>query len=112
MFGMFKRSKPIVVREGAAQHVCDMLFPQPVETSDESGTYIVDRSVDLNLQGALVDLESGVNDEVVRSTIRKVISCLGEARELLYANYQIQEGASYLQVDPPTDRLDKISEAR
>lgn len=112
MFNMFKRPKPVVVREGAAQQVCDLLFPQPVETVDESGTYLVDSSVDLNLQGALIDLESGINDETVRNTIRMVISRLGEARELLYANYQIQEGASYLQVDPPRDSTNDIADAR
>ena len=112
MFDMFKRPKQVVVREGVTQQVTDLLFPQPTETSDESGTYLIDRSVDLNLQGALIDLESGMNDEVVRNTIRKVISRLGEARELLYANYKIQEGASYLQVDPPRDTLDDISDAR
>lgn len=111
MFSMF-RPKQVVVREGVAQNVCELLFPQPTETSDESGTYLIDRSVDLNLQSALIDLENGVNDEVVRNTIRKVITKLGDARDMLYANYRIQEGASYLQVDPPDDSLDKISESR
>ena len=111
MFGMFT-PKQVVVREGVTQDLCDLLFPQPTETSDESGTYLIDRSVDLNLQSALIDLENGVNDEVVRNTIRKVITKLGDARDILYANYRIQEGASYLQVDPPDDSLDKISESR
>ena len=111
MFDMF-RPKQVVVREGMTQDLCDLLFPQPIETTDESGTYLIDKSVDLNLQSALVDLENGVNDEVVRSTLRKVISKLGDARDMLYANYRIQEGASYLQVDPPDDSLDKISESR
>ena len=103
MFGMFSR-KPIektIIRDEIAQKVCDILFPPHIEREEDGQTFIVDYSVDYNLLSALVDLENGANDEVTQNTIRSVITKLGEARELLVANYPIAKGARYLMVDTP-----------
>ena len=107
MINLFKpRTK--VVRDEIAQKVCDILFPPHVEKEEDGQTYIVDYSVDNNLMGALVDLEHGSNDEVTRETILAVITKLGEARELLMANYPITKKARYLLVDaPPQDPIEK-----
>ena len=98
MFGMFSR-KPIektVIRDEIAQKVCDILFPPHIEREEDGQTFIVDYSVDYNLLSALVDLENGANDEVTQNTIRSVITKLGEARELLVANYPIAKAYDIL----------------
>lgn len=102
MFSVFK-PKTVVVRDEVAQKVCDILFPPHVEKEEDGHTFIVDYSIDHNLLGALVDLENGVNDEVSRNTIRSAIKKLGEARELLMANYPIAKEARYLMVDTPPE---------
>lgn len=100
MFDMFKR-KTVVLRENAAQEVCDLLFPKPVEETEDGFTYVIDRSIDVNLYSALVDLEEGNNDEVTRSTIKSVLHKLYEAREVLQASHPITKKARYLMVDAP-----------
>lgn len=92
-----------VIRDDVAQKVCDILFPALVEKGDADGTYIIDYSVDGNLDSALVDLEFGNNDDVTRNTIKSVINKLREARDLLEANYPIPKKARYLLVDTPPE---------
>jgi len=101
MMKWFKREK-IVIRDEVAQSLCDILFPQPIEKTEEGFTYLSDSSVDLNLHAALIDLEEGNNDEVTRNTIKSILLKLEEARTLLYANYKLKEKASYLVVDSPS----------
>jgi len=100
MFKWLKR-REVVIRDDAAQQICDMLFPEPTENVDDGLTFITDTSVDMNLQAALADLEEGVNDEVTRDTLRKILVRLHEARDLLKANYQIKKEARYFVVDAP-----------
>jgi hypothetical protein len=93
--------KPIVVREAELERLTEVLFPEPEEIDKGGLTMIVDRSVDANLQAALLDLEDGTNDKVTRDTIKKCLDKLYEARELLEARYQITKKAHYLVVDAP-----------
>ena len=102
IFGWFKREpEKIIVRDDVLEQVVQLLFPQPVEIKDEQGTYLTDYSVDSNLYSALVDLENGVNDQVVHQTIQKCIQKLYEARDLLYADDRVISNATYLVVDTP-----------
>ena len=80
---MFKTKK--IERDPVLQQVVELLFPIIELTKDEDGEYYVDRSVDSNLFAALVDLQEGMNDEVVHTTIRAVINKLQAARKLLDA---------------------------
>ena len=104
LFNWFSRSKPepIVIRDDTLQKVVDILFPKHIEKTEPEGTFIVDYSVDVNLVSALADLESGVNDHAVQDTIRKCISKLYEARDILYADDRITTtSATYLVVEAP-----------
>lgn len=102
--------KPIIVREAELERLTELLFPEPEEFVKDGLTMVVDRSVDANLQAALLDLEDGTNDKVTRDTIKKCLDKLYEARDLLEAKYQITKKAHYLMVDAPgtrgTDPLD------
>lgn len=100
MFDVFKR-KTVVLREETAQEVCDLLFPKPTEETEDGITYVIDRSIDVSLYAALVDLEEGNNDEVTRSTIKSVLHKLYEVREVLQAKHAITKKARYLMVDAP-----------
>lgn len=93
--------KQTVVREAELEPLTDLLFPEPEEFEKDGFTMLVDRSVDANLQAALIDLEDGNNDKTTRETIRKCLDKLYEARELLHARYQITKKAHYLMVDAP-----------
>ena len=107
MINLFK-PKTVVVRDEIAQKVCDILFPPHEEKEEDGQTFIVDYSADNNLMSALADLEDGSNDEVTRETIRTIIGKLGEARQLLMANYPITKKARYLLVNtPPHNPIEK-----
>lgn len=100
------RPKPVVVREGALSTIAELLFPGPVEEPYGDGaTIIIDRSIDGNLEAALIDLEDGRNDEVTRATIRSCVRKLIEARAVLEANHPISKKAHYLVVGAP-DKID------
>lgn len=105
MFGWFKREK-IILRDETAQRICDLLFPEHEEKEEDGQKFIIDYSVDMNLQSALYDLDEGENDEVTRNTIRDAIKRLTEAREILYANKRVKKGVHYLVVDTPDNRPD------
>ena len=95
------RPKPIVVREAELERLAGLLFPEPEELDKDGMTIVVDRSVDANLQAALLDLEDGTNDQVTRDTIKKCLDKLYEAREVLESRHRINEKARYLMVDAP-----------
>lgn len=72
------------------ERVIQMLFPALQIQADENGDeYYVDSSVDMNLDAALIDLEEGFNDDVCRTTIRKVANRLFEVRKFLNASNEI-----------------------
>ena len=96
---VFKR-ETVVVRDTEVQKAVDLLFPDIQLVKEEEGEYYVDRSVDSNLYAALVDLQEGVNDEVVQNTIKHVIKTLEEARKLLKAEQKpMGTDANLLMVD-------------
>ena len=98
----FWRTKK-VVRPEALQEVVDLLFPEiAVETSPEGVVFHVDRSVDSNLQAALIDLAEGNNDKVTRDTIEDCLNRLSKARGLLEAHSSIDRKARYVLVDTIT----------
>jgi len=100
MFGLLK-PKTVVVREGELQKVVDILFP-PLETVEkEEGVFVVDYSIDSNLEAALLDLRDGTNDAVVQTTIRKAIERLQNVRKILLAEESIDKRAQVLMVDNP-----------
>lgn len=106
------KPKPvIIVREGTCDTIAELLFPAPREEPYEDGMTIwIDRSIDGNLESALIDLEDGCNDEVTRATIRSCIRRLIEARAALEANYSISKKAHYLMVGAPDSKIqDSIS---
>jgi len=99
MFKFFQK-KPKTEAEVQLQHIKDLLFP-PMEEGDMDGIkYLVDYSVDQNLEAALVDLEEGHNDEACRTTIRKVAKKLYDIRVLMdaYTN-KLDKNIKYVIVD-------------
>ncbi len=96
--------EPKVIREGELERIADLLYPEPEEKIKDGLVIVVDRSIDSNLQAALLDLEDGTNDEVTRRTIRACVHKLFEVRDILEARYRINEKASYLMVDSPGSR--------
>lgn len=87
------------------EQVTNVLFPPLVlktskkEETGESSTYQVDYSVDSNLQAALYDLEEGHNDEVVQTTLFKILGRLTKARSLLEAAPMVDPSAQYIIVE-------------
>lgn len=81
-----------------------MLFPQ-LETHEElqqNGQiikYHVDKSVDSNLDAALIDLQDGKNDQIVHGTINSTIKRLINVRRMLEAYPKLDKDAKYIIVD-------------
>ena len=95
----FWRTKK-VVRPEVLQEVVDLLFPDIVVERMPDGTvFHVDRSVDANLQAALVDLAEGNNDKVTRDSVEDCLNRLSKARALLEAHSSIDRKARYVLVD-------------
>jgi hypothetical protein len=79
------------------EQIKKILFP-PLELKEEMGNdgtkvkFHIDYSVDSNLDAVLMDLEEGHNDPVARKTISKVVDRLNDARRLLEAYAQLDNG--------------------
>jgi hypothetical protein len=93
-----------VIREAELDRIANLLYPEPEEKIKDGLVIVVDRSVDANLNAALLDLEDGTNDEVTRRTIRACLQRLFEVRDILEAKHRVNEKASYLMVDSPGSR--------
>lgn len=90
-----------VIREGELERIANLLYPEPEEKDKDGLVIVVDRSVDSNLQAALLDLADGNNDEVTRRTIKACVQRLIEVREILEAKHRVNEKARYLMIDTP-----------
>lgn len=99
MFKFFQKP-PKTDAEKKLEEISKLLFPEPEEAESPDGDkFLVDYSVDMNLDAALVDLEEGHNDEVCRKTIKKVANRLYEVRQLLNAHYIDGKKFNYVVVD-------------
>jgi hypothetical protein len=103
---MFK-AKPKTTAEEKMEEIKKILFPPFQKQQEKDIIFLVDYSVDSNLQAAVGDLEEGHNDEVVQATINKVIDRLVEVRKILKAYGEFDTSAQYIIVDDlPTDEKD------
>jgi hypothetical protein len=103
MFDMmikFFQKKPKTEAELQLEKIKNLLFP-PMEEGEMDGIkFLVDYSVDQNLEAALIDLEEDHNDEACRNTIRKVAKKLYDIRVLMdaYSN-KLDKDFKYIIVD-------------
>ena len=98
------RKKPKTPAEEKLDLVKNLLFPELElqEEMDKDGTiykFHVDRSVDSNIDAALMDLEEGFNDKATQQTLRNIAKRLFELREILEVNVVMHKDAKYLVVD-------------
>lgn len=79
-----------------------LLFP-PLEThcTSDGIEYCIDRSVDTNLDAALIDLREGFVDEIVLKSIEDSVHALEKIRRLLGVEQQMISDPSMLVVAPP-----------
>jgi len=98
--GLFHRETKIV-RDEISQQLADLLFPELEETTVNEQTFLVDYSVDSNLESVLLDLEEGNNDGANHETLRQCIKKLQEARSLLESHQKLPSKSTYLIVDNP-----------
>jgi hypothetical protein len=104
LFMKWLRPVPKVIREGELERIANLLYPEPEEKIKDGMVIVVDRSVDANLNAALLDLEDDTNDETTRRTIRACLQRLTEVREILEARHRVNERARFLIVDTPGSR--------
>lgn len=103
MFNFFK-AKPRTTSDQRLEEIEKILFPPFKKKKSEDVSFLVDYSVDSNLQAAINDLEEGLNDEIVRGTISKVVDRIIKVRQILNAYNEIDLDAKYIIVDDyPTD---------
>jgi hypothetical protein len=85
--------------------IIEILFP-PLKTEKihspdgQTVTFLIDYSIDCNLEAALMDLQDGTNDEVSQGTIQNTIKRLNAVRDLLEINQPIDDKAEYVTVQP------------
>ena len=89
--------------------VIEILFPPlKLEEGSDGTKFHIDYSVDSNLDAALMDLEEGHNDPVVRNTISKCIKRINDVRRILEAFPELNSEAKYLIVDDEENDIEKI----
>jgi len=104
MFSMFK-VKPKTTAEQKLEEIKNILFPPFKKQTEKDVTFLIDYSVDSNLQAAVNDLDEGHNDEIVQGTINKVVDRLVEVRKILKAYGEFDTDAKYIIVDDlPTEK--------
>jgi len=82
MFSLFFKTNSKNKDKEDLEYVLNTLFPKSEIKQDNKGSeFYVDYSLDSNLEAALQDLENGINDEVVRKTIKEVSDKLYEIRQ-------------------------------
>ena len=97
-------------KDNRIEEITSILFP-PLETKSyisnggKEEKYSIDYSVDSNLDGALIDLIDGRNDEVVHKTISKAIEKLGKVRKILEAYQEIDYDSKYIIIDNGEDDI-------
>lgn len=98
MFKFFK-AKPKTTADQKLEEIEKILFPPFKKETSNDVSFLVDYSVDSNLQAAVNDLEEGHNDDVVRGTVNKVIDRIVKVRAILNAYNEIDLDAKYIIVD-------------
>ena len=112
MFQWFKKKEPPTPADEKINMIVDILFPPLEIKEDENGKkYYVDYATDSNLDAAIVDLESGNNDEISQQTIREVSDRLFEVRKLLNIQRDFSADVSGIVVDSPP-RKNKIEDIK
>lgn len=93
----FKREKKIVFSDDRFHQVFSILFPDvEFKTDEHDNHYIVDYSVDRNLDSILVDLQEGMNDEMVQHNLREICERVSIIRQILEVETDYHPQAKYL----------------
>jgi len=82
-----------------------ILFP-PLETrtDNKENQYQIDKSVDTNLNSILYELQDGVNDGVIHTTINNIIGRLIEARKVIDVYPELDSKTKYVIIDDGTEK--------
>lgn len=90
------------------EQIKNKLFP-PLEHRQEMGNdgqpikFMVDYSIDSNLDAVLMDLQDGYNDRATQKTINTCVGRLNEVRRMLGAYPELDKEAKYIIVDDGSD---------
>lgn len=98
MFDWFKKKKT-VDENVTLKEIKKILFPSEDIRIEGEYTFYTDFSLDSNLNAALVELEEGCNDEVVRQTIRHVRDELFKIRGIVNIAIEVPSNVNIYQVD-------------
>ena len=96
-----KKPEPEPKEDERIAMVRSLLFPPLVTETHDEQTYHVDRSIDANLNAALVDLEEGYVDDITEESIRNALRVLEKVRRILVTVEEVPAEATYLVVAPP-----------
>lgn len=69
--------------------IAEILFPRPMQHEENGVRFLEDRSIDMNLDAVLTDIEDGYTDERVQKTIRDAVTSLIEVRRLMQVNADV-----------------------
>lgn len=110
-----KKKKKVLTQSEAEKRLAlieQVLFPNFTTEIMPNGTYFhVDYSADSNLQGAIVDLEEGINTPQIHETLSSVLKNLSIVRKIVQAYPEMDSRAEYIIVDnKPAEQIKELDE--
>ena len=97
---LFNKGSPTKAERDLAL-IRDLIFPRNVSQVDPKGvTFMVDYSIDANLEGVLGDLNEGYVDSIAISNLERCHARLAEVRKVLNVEPWLHPDAKYYIVDP------------
>ena len=105
----FKKITKKSKEENQLEEVKSLLFPpfskQKTENNDH---YLIDSSADRELEAALIDLEDGISDDIVKNTIKDILYRLHKIRKILNPQQEINNKANIIFIGNKKDKIDPL----
>lgn len=96
----FKSKKTDSEVQKQLNQIITVLFPPMEKHTDVDGNvYQTDRSIDTNLNSILYELQDGVNDIVIHTTINNIIDRLTKIRKIADVYPELDSKTKYVIID-------------
>jgi len=82
------------------EQIKNILNPPLIKLTEEDSEWIVDKSLTANLTAAIQDIESGVKDEVLLTTLRSVLEKLEQIESILDSRRTIVDYCGNYMISP------------
>ena len=80
---MFGKKKQKMTESELRNALVELLFPQFDIVEGDKGKYVIDYSIDNNIESVIQDIQDNEVDQITTDTLRRLSERLQKARELL-----------------------------